>query len=191
MSEILVAILGFAGGIVAGLLGVGGGIIFVPTLTIILGESQLEAESTSLLAIVPVAIAGVIRQRRYGNVRLGAGLMIGALSIPGVVLGVVVANAVSQRALELGFAALLLVVAAQLVRRAMRAFCASSSVFDAATSKLASIREAVTFACWPPGPEERLARTTISSSGIARWRLIGNRSAIVALESQLCLPTSL
>ncbi|MGI8460611.1 MAG: TSUP family transporter [Solirubrobacterales bacterium] len=121
MSEILVAILGFAGGIVAGLLGVGGGIIFVPTLTIILGESQLEAESTSLLAIVPVAIAGVIRQRRYGNVRLGAGLMIGALSIPGVVLGVVVANAVSQRALELGFAALLLVVAAQLVRRAMRA----------------------------------------------------------------------
>jgi uncharacterized protein len=120
VSEVLVAILGFGGGMVAGLLGVGGGIIFVPALTIFLDESQLEAESTSLLAIVPVAIAGVIRQRRYGNVRLRDGLAIGALSIPGVAIGVLVANAVSQRALELGFAGLMLVVAAQLVRRATR-----------------------------------------------------------------------
>ena len=56
-------------------------------------------------------------------------------------------------------------------RALTRAFCASLSVLDAATSKLASIRDAVTFACWPPGPEERLARTTISSSGSATWRL--------------------
>ena len=69
-------------------------------------------------------------------------------------------------------------------RAVMRAFCASSSVAEAATSKLASIREAVTLACWPPGPEERLARTTISSSGIERWRLIGSRSGIgAAIES--------
>jgi uncharacterized protein len=120
VSEVLVAILGFGGGMVAGLLGVGGGIIFVPALTIFLDESQLEAESTSLLAIVPVAIAGVIRQRRYGNVRLRDGLTIGALSIPGVAIGVLISNAVSQRVLELGFAGLMLVVAAQLVRRATR-----------------------------------------------------------------------
>ena len=120
MSEVLVAILGFAGGVIAGMLGVGGGIVFVPALTIFLDESQLEAESTSLLAIVPVAIAGVIRQRRYGNVRMRDGLAIGALSVPGVVIGVTVANAVSQRALELGFAALLILVAAQLVLRATR-----------------------------------------------------------------------
>src|SRR5688500_19063904 len=60
----------------------------------------------------------------------------------------------------------------------MRAFCASLRVLDAATSKLASIRDAVTFACWPPGPEERLARTDTSSSGIARSSLMCNRSAI-------------
>jgi uncharacterized protein len=120
VSEVLVAILGFGGGMVAGLLGVGGGIIFVPALTIFLDESQLEAESTSLLAIVPVAIAGVIRQRRYGNVRLRDGLTIGALSIPGVAIGVLISNAVSQRVLEVGFAGLMLVVAAQLVRRATR-----------------------------------------------------------------------
>ena len=120
MSEVLVAILGFAGGVVAGLLGVGGGIIFVPALTIVLGESQLEAESTSLLAIVPVAIAGVIRQRRYGNVRLADGLLVGLLSVPGVVAGVLVSNAVSDRALEVGFACLMLAIATQLVIKAMR-----------------------------------------------------------------------
>jgi len=120
MSEVLAVILGFAGGVIAGMLGVGGGIVFVPALTIFLGSSQLEAESTSLLAIVPVAIAGVIRQRRYGNVRMADGLLIGALSIPGVVAGVLISNAVSQRTLEVGFAGLLIVVAAQLVIRAMR-----------------------------------------------------------------------
>ncbi len=120
MSEVLVIILGFCGGVVGGLLGVGGGIIFVPALVIFLGDTQLEAESTSLLAIVPVAIAGVIRQRGYGNVRMREGITIGLLSIPGVALGVLVSNAVPQRALEIGFAGLLLVVAAQLVVRALR-----------------------------------------------------------------------
>jgi uncharacterized protein len=117
----LAAILGFAGGTVGGLLGVGGGILFVPALTLFLGQGQLHAESTSLLAIVPVAVVGAWRQRRYGNVRLRDGLIIGLLSPIGVVVGVLVSNAVPQRALELGFAALLLVVAAQLARRAVTA----------------------------------------------------------------------
>jgi uncharacterized protein len=120
MNEVLAAILGFLGGAVGGLLGVGGGVIFVPALTIFLDQSQLTAESTSLFAIVPVAIAGVARQRRYGNVRIADGALIGALSIPGVAAGVLIANAVSQRALELSFAALLVVVAAQLALRALR-----------------------------------------------------------------------
>jgi uncharacterized protein len=120
MSELLAAVFGFVGGAVGGLLGVGGGVVFVPALTIFLDHSQLTAESTSLFAIVPVAIAGVARQRRYDNVRLADGIAIGLLSIPGVVVGVLVANAVSQRTLELSFAALLVVVAFQLVVRAVR-----------------------------------------------------------------------
>ena len=119
MDYVLAVALGFAGGAVAGLLGVGGGILFVPALTIFLGKSQLPAESTSLLAIVPVAVVGTWRQRRYGNVRIRDGALIGLLSPVGVLIGVVVSNAVPQRALELGFAALLLVVAAQLSRRAL------------------------------------------------------------------------
>jgi uncharacterized protein len=120
MEEVLAALFGFAGGVVGGLLGVGGGILFVPALAIFLDESQVGAEATSLLAIVPVAAVGTWRQARYGNVHLAEGLAIGALSVVGVAAGVVVANAVSQRVLELTFAALLIFVAARLVHRAVR-----------------------------------------------------------------------
>ena len=120
MSEIAAAIMGFLGGMVGGLLGVGGGILFVPALAIFLDESQVRAEATSLLAIVPVAIVAVWRQLGYGNVRIRDGLVIGGLSPLGVGIGVVVANAVSQRALELIFAGLALLIASQLVIRALR-----------------------------------------------------------------------
>ena len=120
MSEVAAALMGFAGGMVGGLLGVGGGILFVPALVIFLDESQVHAEATSLLAIVPVAIVAVWRQLGYGNVRVREGLVIGALSPLGVGIGVVVANELPQRALELIFAGLALVIATQLLVRALR-----------------------------------------------------------------------
>jgi uncharacterized membrane protein YfcA len=112
--------MGFAGGMVGGLLGVGGGVLFVPALAIFLDESQVRAEATSLLAIVPVALVAVWRQLGYGNVRVRDGLIIGGLSPLGVGIGVVVANEISQRALELVFSGLALVIATQLVIRALR-----------------------------------------------------------------------
>jgi uncharacterized protein len=121
VDYVLAAVLGFAGGAVGGLLGVGGGILFVPALTLFLDQSQLHAESTSLLAIVPVALVGAWRQHTYGNVRLRDGVVLGVLSPVGVLIGVLVSNAVPERALELGFAALLIVVAVQLARRALTA----------------------------------------------------------------------
>jgi hypothetical protein len=121
MSEIAALILGFAGGLAGGLLGVGGGVLFVPTLAIFLDQTQVEAEATSLLAIVPVALVAVWRQLGYGNVRVRDGLVIGALSPLGVVIGVVAANEIPQRALELIFAGLALVIGVQLVLRAVRA----------------------------------------------------------------------
>jgi uncharacterized protein len=120
MEYVAAALLGFAGGTVGGLLGVGGGILFVPALAIFLDEPQLRAEATSLLAIIPVALVGAWRQHGYGNVRVRDGLLVGVLSPLGVALGVLVSNAVSNRALEIGFAALLLYVAGQLARRALR-----------------------------------------------------------------------
>jgi uncharacterized membrane protein YfcA len=121
VDELLAALIAMAGGLVGGLVGVGGGILFVPALTIFLDLSQVDAESTSLLMIAIVAAVGAARQNRYGNVNLRDAALVGILSPLGVAIGVVVANEVSERVLELGFAALALFMAAQLTRRALRA----------------------------------------------------------------------
>ena len=114
---ILAIVMGAAGGVISGMLGVGGGILFVPALTLVLSLSQVKAEATSLLAIIPVALVGAARQNRYGNVRLQDGAVLGALSAVGVLGGVALANDLTQRALRIGFAVLLTVVAAQFLRR--------------------------------------------------------------------------
>ena len=110
--------LGFAAGVAGGLLGVGGGVLFVPALVLFAEESQLGAEATSLVAIVLVSLVGTWRQREYGNVRMHDGLVIGVLSPLGVLAGVALANAVSERTLELSFAAVQLVFAWQLAGKA-------------------------------------------------------------------------
>lgn len=114
---ITAALIGLVAGVAAGLLGIGGGALFVPALVIVLDLPPLDAEATSLLAIIPVALVGAARQHHYGNVRVRDGLLVGALAVPSAALGVVVVNAVPERAIEIAFAALLLGVAAQLVRR--------------------------------------------------------------------------
>jgi uncharacterized membrane protein YfcA len=119
MDELFAALIAVAGGLAGGLVGVGGGVLFVPALTIFLGLSQVEGESTSLLMIVIVALVGAARQNAYGNLNLRDALVIGVLSPLGVLIGVVVANEVPERALELSFAALVLFVAYGLVRRAL------------------------------------------------------------------------
>ena len=113
-----VIVIGFAAGMAGGLLGVGGGILFVPGLAIFLGQSQLEAVATSLVAVVLVSLVGTWRQRGYENVRLRDGITIGVMSPIGVVAGTVLANAVPERALELSFAAFQLYFAYQLAERA-------------------------------------------------------------------------
>jgi uncharacterized membrane protein YfcA len=113
-------LIGLAAGVVAGLLGVGGGALFVPALTIFLGLGQVDAEATSLLAIIPVALVGAWRQRGRGNVDARTGVAVGVLAAGGALAGVAIANAVPERVLEVGFALLILGIAAQLVRRALR-----------------------------------------------------------------------
>lgn len=110
--------LGFAAGMAGGLVGVGGGVLFVPALVVFAELSQLEAVATSLVAIVLVSVVGTWRQHGYGNLRLKDGLIVGVLSPLGVVAGVVVANVVPERALELSFAAVQLLFAWQLAKKA-------------------------------------------------------------------------
>lgn len=113
-------VIGFSAGMLGGLVGGGGGVLFIPGLVIFLDESQLEAEATSLLAMALVAVVGAARQGGYGNLRLRDGLVVGVLSPLGVGAGTVLANNVSERVLELSFAALQLYFAYGLARRAMR-----------------------------------------------------------------------
>jgi uncharacterized membrane protein YfcA len=109
---------GLAAGMAGGLLGVGGGVIFVPALVLFADQSQLDAEATSLVAIVLVSLVGTWRQRGYGNVRLRDGLLVGLLSPLGVLIGVALANEVSERVLELSFAGVQLLFAWQLAKKA-------------------------------------------------------------------------
>jgi len=119
-TTILVAIvLGVAAGVLAGMFGVGGGILFVPVL-VALGLGQLEAQGTSLLAILPTVLAGSWSQRRYGNLRARTALVVGVSSIAGVEVGARLVTQLPETTLRRLFAVLLFAVAAQLVWRTRR-----------------------------------------------------------------------
>jgi uncharacterized membrane protein YfcA len=111
--------LGLGAGLLSGVFGVGGGILFVPTL-LLLGLGQVEASATSLLAIVPTAAVGAWRQRTSGNLRARAAAIVGAASVLGAELGVQAATRVDEGLLRRLFGVLLLGVAAQLAFRATR-----------------------------------------------------------------------
>jgi hypothetical protein len=111
------ALICLLGGIVAGLIGVGGGIVFVPAMTVLLSKGQVEAQATSLLMIALVSIVGAWRQTRYGNVDLSDAMWIGLLSPVGVLAGVLLSHAVSERTLRIGFALLALYMAWRLLNR--------------------------------------------------------------------------
>ncbi|MGH2972730.1 MAG: sulfite exporter TauE/SafE family protein [Gaiellaceae bacterium] len=116
MTYALAVVLGIVAGILSGLFGVGGGILFVPTLTW-LGLTQLHAEATSLLAIIPTVAVGVWRQQRYGNVRWSGAAIVGAAAAAAAVGGAQLAQVVPESLLRKLFAVVLLATAAQIVWR--------------------------------------------------------------------------
>ena len=121
MTEIALALsLGLAAGVLSGLFGVGGGILFVPTLVLVVGLAQLEAQATSLAAMIPVVAVGAWRQWGYGNVNRRAALIAGLASGVGVLGGAALADALSDSLLRTLFAVLLLLTAARLAFGALR-----------------------------------------------------------------------
>jgi len=111
--------LGLAAGVLAGMFGVGGGILFVPTLTLI-GLSQLHAEASSLLAIIPTVLVGVWRHERYGNVRWKPAVAIGAASVGAAIGGAQLAVSLPESTLRRLFAVLMLATAGQIAWRARK-----------------------------------------------------------------------
>lgn len=119
MTYVLAVVLGLAAGVLAGLFGVGGGILFVPAL-IALGLDQHDALGTSLLAIIPTVLVGTWRQSRYGNVRWRAAAILGVTAAVAAQGGVVLAQALSDTTLRRLFAGMLMLVAVQLALRTRR-----------------------------------------------------------------------
>ena len=122
MTYALAIVLGLAAGVLAGMFGVGGGILFVPTL-VALGLDHHDATGTSLLAIIPTVLVGTWQQSRYGNVRWRAAVVIGLAAAAAAQGGVALAEALSDATLRRLFAGLLVLVAVQSALRARRADC--------------------------------------------------------------------
>ena len=117
MTYAAAVVLGLVAGGLSGMFGIGGGTLFVPTLVAV-GLTQVHAEATSLLAIVPAVLVGVWRQQSYGNVRWRAAVTIGVASAAAAVGGAAVALALPSSDLERIFAVLLLLTAGQIARQA-------------------------------------------------------------------------
>ena len=110
------AAIGTAAGAFSGLFGVGGGTIIVPLLIFWFAYGERLATGTSLAAIVLIGLLGALAQGGiYGNVHVGTALWLSIPAVLGVILGTAVQQRISQRAVSLLFAALLVAIAIQLV----------------------------------------------------------------------------
>ena len=119
-ADVLVAVLGIAAGMIAGVFGVGGGVVFVPALVFFLGMTQVHAQSTSLLAIIPVALLGTWQERRTGGVDWRHVAIIGVASIATAIIGALIADSAPERVLRAGYALILVWTAYRLVQGVRR-----------------------------------------------------------------------
>ena len=115
----LVAV-GVVTGILAGLIGVGGGVIVVPVLMLAFGTSDLIAKGTSLLMMIPTAISGTIGNIRNRNVDLVAAAIVGVSACTTTALGAWLATLIDPFAGNMLFAAYLVVIAVQMAMKAIR-----------------------------------------------------------------------
>ncbi len=108
---------GLVAGLVSSLMGVGGGVVLVPVLTLALGYDQHVAEGTSLAVIVPTALVGAWQHGRNGLTQWSTGLRLGLATIIGSVTGASIALGVSPDVLARGFGVLLAIVGARILNR--------------------------------------------------------------------------
>ncbi|WP_424980911.1 sulfite exporter TauE/SafE family protein [Microbacterium sp. S308A+] len=116
----LLGVVGLFTGVLAGLIGVGGGVIVVPVLMLAFGTSDLVAKGTSLLMMIPTALSGTIGNIRHRNVDLLAAGIIGVSACTTTALGAWLATLIDPFLANVLFAAYLVVIAAQMAVKAIR-----------------------------------------------------------------------
>lgn len=121
MTELVLALVGLAAGMIAAGVGVGGGIIFVPALVIIAGFGQHLAEGTSLAVILPTMVVAAWTHGRAGRVEWATAARIGIVGVAGGLAGAWLALAIDEDLLQRLFAIVLVIVAVRMVRRTQRA----------------------------------------------------------------------
>jgi len=120
LTALLLLVVGLGTGILAGLIGVGGGIVVVPVLMLAFGTSDLVAKGTSLLMMIPTAISGTIGNIRHRNVDLTAAAFVGISACTTTALGAWLATIVDPLLGNILFAAYLVFIAAQMALKAIR-----------------------------------------------------------------------
>lgn len=114
MRDLLTVLAGLFVGVASGILGVGGGTLLVPIMTLGFGFSQHLAQGTSLAAVIPTAIVGAITHDRQGNVLRRAALYMALGGTAGAVVGALAAVHLPREVLARAFALLLLFAAVRL-----------------------------------------------------------------------------
>jgi uncharacterized membrane protein YfcA len=109
------AAIGTAAGLLSGLFGIGGGVLIVPLLVLWCGFDERLATGTSLAAIVVIASVAAAVHGAYGNVHVQDGVFVGVPAVAGVLIGTGLQQRISTKSISLIFAALLVVVAADLL----------------------------------------------------------------------------
>ncbi|CAD5141027.1 putative membrane transporter protein [Microbacterium sp. Nx66] len=120
LTGIALVVVGIGTGVLAGLIGVGGGVIVVPVLMLAFGTSDLVAKGISLLMMIPTALSGTVGNLRNRNVDLLAALLIGVSACTTTALGAWLATIVDPTVGNLLFAAYLVVIAVQMAIKAVR-----------------------------------------------------------------------
>ncbi|MFG6403827.1 MULTISPECIES: sulfite exporter TauE/SafE family protein [unclassified Microbacterium] len=113
-------VLGLITGVLAGLLGVGGGIIVVPALLLLFGTSDLVAKGTSLLMMIPTAISGTVGNLRRQNVDIVAAALVGGAACTTTAVGAWIATLLDPFLANILFAAFLVFIATQMALKAVR-----------------------------------------------------------------------
>lgn len=116
IAAIALVMIGLATGVLAGLLGIGGGVVMVPAMVVLFGELSVVAKGTSVAVIIPTSLMGTWRNWKADNIDIKVAAIVGVSGIVSAIGGSVIATHMSELLSNVLFASLILIVALRMVR---------------------------------------------------------------------------